>query len=291
MKEVVEVVTRDGLSLSATWFIADTPHEKVVLINSATGVKQQYYTDFASWLATQGFNVYTYDYRGIGDSRPEKLDDLLCDMNDWSKDVDAMLSYITRVHAQSQVVILGHSVGGQLIGMSRLSRQVDALVMIGSQTPYWKNYEGSWMRAKLWFFWNIAIPVTTKLVGYFPAAAFGLFEDLPAEVAKQWARWAKSKNYIFDELPEDRINFSALSQRALMVSFSDDQLAPYRAVMDLKRFYRNLKIDHWHFQPDDVLQKRVGHFGFFRKKMESVLWRETVSWIYKSLDARRKNAA
>jgi len=181
MKEVVEVLTRDGLSLSATWFIPDNPHEKVVLINSATGVKQQYYADFACWLATQGFNVYTYDYRGIGESRPERLDDLLCDMNDWSKDVDAMISYITRTHPLSRLVILGHSVGGQLLGMSRLSRQADALVMIGSQTPYWKNYKGFWMQAKLWFFWNVTIPVTTKLVGYFPASALGLFEDLPAE--------------------------------------------------------------------------------------------------------------
>jgi hypothetical protein len=36
MKEVLDVVARDGIHLSATWFMAESPHEKVVLINSAT---------------------------------------------------------------------------------------------------------------------------------------------------------------------------------------------------------------------------------------------------------------
>jgi len=291
MKEVVEVVTRDGVPLMATWFITESPHEKVVLINSATGVKQHYYADFASWLTTQGFNVYTFDYRGIGGSRGENISDNLFDMNDWSTDVDAMISHITRIHPLSQVVILGHSVGGQLIGMSRLTRQADALVMIGSQTPYWKNYAGAWMKTKLWFFWNVTVPLGTRLFGYFPASKLGLFEDLPAEVARQWARWAKSENYIFDELPEERVNFVALNQPTLMLSFADDHLAPHAAVLDLKRFYRNLKIDHWHVHPDDVMQRSVGHFGFFKKRMETVLWRETVSWIHKVLLPGNKRAA
>lgn len=291
MKEVVDVVTRDGISLSATWFISESPHEKVVLINSATGVKQHYYADFACWLATQGFHVYTFDYRGIGNSRGESIRDSLFDMNDWSKDVDALISHITRIHPLSQLVILGHSVGGQLIGMSNLSRQADAFVMIGSQTPYCKNYHGLWMQMKLLFFWYITIPVTTRLFGYFPAASLGLFENLPAEVARQWARWAKSNNYIFNEWPEEQIKFSALNQPALLISLSDDSLAPHAAVLDLKKYYRNLKIDHWHIHPDDVLQKRIGHFGFFKKRMETVLWREMLSWINKSLNTRKKKAA
>src|SRR5690242_6921958 len=104
MKESIRVMTRDGLQLSATWFIADDPQEKVILINSATGVKQQFYHDFASYLAKQGFNTYTFDYRGIGESKPEDLSNLLCDMKDWSKDVDAMVAHINRVHSQAKLI-------------------------------------------------------------------------------------------------------------------------------------------------------------------------------------------
>ena len=96
-----------------------------------------------------------------------------------------------RIHPRTQIVVLGHSVGGQLIGMSQLTRHVDALIMVGAQTPYWKLYEGFWLRMRLFYFWHLLIPVTVKLFGYFPASLLGLFEDLPANVAMQWARWAK----------------------------------------------------------------------------------------------------
>ncbi|HEY9048550.1 MAG TPA: alpha/beta fold hydrolase, partial [Ohtaekwangia sp.] len=281
MKEVLTVVARDGIHLSATCFIAKHPHERVVLINSATGVKQQFYSDFAKWLANEGFHVYTFDYRGIGNSRPENLKDVLYDMHDWSADVDAMISYISHEHPHARLIIAGHSIGGQLIGMANLSHQADAFVMIGSQTPYWKNYPGFIMKLKLLLFWYILIPVLTRLFGYFPTSRFNLFEDLPEEVARQWSRWARNRNYIFDELPAEQKSFEALRQRTLVISFADDTLAPPAAVQDLNRFYKNLKREHWHLHPDDVMKKSVGHFGFFRKQMEAVLWRETAQWLLK----------
>ena len=291
MKEFVDVIARDGTSLSATWFIADAPQDIAILIAPATGVSQKFYSDFAEWFASFGFNVYTFDYRGIGRSRPQKIGSLLADMKDWSKDLDAMVGHIARIHPRSQRVVIGHSVGGQLIGMSQLTRHVDALIMIGAQTPYWKLYEGFWLRLKLFCFWYLMIPASVRLFGYFPGSLFGLFEDLPANVARQWARWARSSNYIFDEFPDCKRNFEMLKQRALMISFSDDDLAPARAVADLQRFYSNVKFDNWHFHPEDILQKRIGHFGFFKKRMQQVLWRDVVSWIYKTLSAPTKKAA
>jgi len=291
MKEFADVIARDGTSLSATWFIAESPQDIVVVVAPATGVNQEYYGEFAEWLASLGFNVYTFDYRGIGKSRPQNIRNLLTDMKDWSKDLDALIGHVASIHPRSQIVVLGHSVGGQLIGMSQLARHVDAIIMVGAQTPYWKLYEGFWLRVKLFCFWHFLIPASVKLVGYFPASLFGLFEDLPANVALQWARWAKSSNYIFDELPESKKNFEMLKQRALMISFSDDDIAPARAVADLQRFYKNVRFENWHFNPEDILQRRIGHFGFFRKRMQPVLWREVVSWIHKTLSAPTKKAA
>jgi predicted alpha/beta hydrolase len=212
-------------------------------------------------------------------------------MKEWSKDLDALVGHVARIHPRSQIVILGHSVGGQLIGMSQLSRHADAFVMVGAQAPYWKHYDGFWLRLRLFWFWYLLIPASVKLFGYFPASLFGLFEDLPPNVARQWARWARSSNYIFNELPDSKRSFEMLKQRALMISFSDDDLAPVRAVADLQHFYANVKFDNWHFHPEDILQKRIGHFGFFKKRMQSVLWSEVASWIHKTLSAPTKKAA
>jgi predicted alpha/beta hydrolase len=291
MKEAIRVVARDGYMLSATWYVADNPDEKVVLINSATGVKQSFYRDFAAFLSKQGINVYTFDYRGIGDSRPENLSSLQSDMKDWARDVDGMIAHITHVHPRSHFIILGHSIGGQLIGMSSLASQADAVIMVASQTPFWKVYPGAWMKTKLLLFWYLVIPLFTRLFGYFPASRLWLFEDLPPQVALQWARWAKSPNYIFDELPGLRNAFAALDQPALMISFADDILAPSPAVLDLKQYYSGLKIDHRHYEPDDLAQQDIGHFGFFKKKSTSALWREIELWIQQLFPSGRTKVA
>jgi predicted alpha/beta hydrolase len=279
MKETISVITRDGVRISATWFIADHSQEKIVLINSATGVKQSYYSDFACFLAKQGFNVYTYDYRGIGASRHSDIAYAYGDMKDWSTDVDAMISHVTGVHPQAKLIIIGHSVGGQLIGMSKLAGYADAFLMVGAQTPYWKNFDGIGQRIKLIFFWYFLIPVLTKIFGYFPSSKLKLFEDLPFHVARQWARWARSPRFAFDEHPSLRTSFECLDQRSLFISVADDNLAPQKAVLELKQHYKNLRAEHWHIHPEDILQEKIGHFGFFRKQMEIALWNDTVRWI------------
>jgi predicted alpha/beta hydrolase len=292
MKENLSIRTIDGYFLSVTCFTPSRFNRNIVLINSATGVKQNYYRDFAAYLSTEGFKVYTYDYRGIGGSRPAKMRHFLATMEDWgSLDYHSMVQYITLAHPDLQLVVIGHSLGGQLIGMSSLSAKADAIVTIGSQTPYWKNFEGNFTKLKLWFFWYTLIPLTTKLFGYFPGSLIRLFEDLPEGVARQWARWAKTKNFIFDEFPEKRKQYAALSQPGLMISFSDDELAPRAAVEDLMQIYSNVKWNHMHLRPEDVIQRKVGHFGFFRKLMHSTMWRETVNWINAVLEEKRKKAA
>ena len=44
-----------------------------IIVNPATGVLARYYHRYARFLAEAGFYVVTYDYRGIGASRPPSL--------------------------------------------------------------------------------------------------------------------------------------------------------------------------------------------------------------------------
>lgn len=292
MKEFLRIVTTDGFVLSATRFSPENPTSKVVLINSATGVKQKFYSSFATFLAKEGYTVYTYDYRGIGHSRPKRLRGFKATMRDWGTwDYHTMLQNIFQTHVNARVVVMGHSVGGQLVALSPLTSKVDAVVMIGAQTPYIKNFTGVGRTVKLYFFWYFLIPFFTKLVGYFPASKLGLFEDLPAGVALQWARWAKSENYLFDEFPEDTQKFESLSIPGLMVNFTDDTLAPIAAVTDLMSRYSQLKWDRWQLKPDDVMQKSIGHFGFFKRDVQQSLWTETLTWIGKVMQPRSRRAA
>jgi predicted alpha/beta hydrolase len=201
-----------------------------------------------------------------------------------------MISHLRETHPQNALVVLGHSVGGQMIGMTESSKKIDAMILVGSQTPYWRNFS-TLMKPRLWLFWNVLIPSLTKLFGFFPASKLGLFEDLPKLAALQWRRWAKSSNYIFDEHPHTLAKFEALDQPMLVFSFEDDSIAPPNAVADLLRFYKNTKREHRHLSPDDLSTRSIGHFGFFRKRFQNTLWQDSLDWLKKNARKRQRIAA
>lgn len=278
MREI-KILTTDHYVLSARHFIPGDSRRHTVIINPATGVKQQFYTHFAEFLSKNGFQAYTYDYRGIGMSKPTSMRQCATDIINWGEcDLSAVIRYVRERHPGNKLTLIGHSIGGQLIGSSPESRHADNIVMIASQTPYWRHYQGA-MRVKVWLLWHFTIPFLTKIWGYFPSRKIGLFEDLPGPVALQWARWGKNKHYLFSDYPAKRKTFAALHQRALVYSFSDDPFAPRKAVEDLLQYYCNLRYSHIHVSPSDLKLDTIGHFSFFRKSSESVFWGGVVRWL------------
>lgn len=277
----IKIITSDKHTLAARHFIPSTSVDHVVIINPATGVKQYFYSHFAEFLACQGFHVYTYDYRGIGDSRSKSIKELDASLIHWGElDQTAIIRYVKKRHPASSITVLGHSIGGQFIGLSPLASEIDNFVLIAAQTPYWKHYHGM-MRIKVWSLWHLMIPALTTVCGYFPSRKIGLFENLPASAARQWASWGKTRHYLFHDFPERRKTYSSLTQPALAYSFSDDTFAPPDAVNDLLGFYKGLKIEHRHITPGELSRKSIGHFSFFRKEMKQIFWYEVADWILK----------
>ena len=90
------VTAADGLSLAATVYGAPG-NGTVVLVNAATGVPRQFYRRFAVYLQQHGWTAVTYDYRGIGGSRPASLRNFDASMRDWAfLDMTAMVDWIDR---------------------------------------------------------------------------------------------------------------------------------------------------------------------------------------------------
>jgi len=75
--------TEDHANVVAHLFMPVKSNQKILLINSATGVKQQVYFSFARYFAEQGFVVITYDYRGIGLSKPDQMKGFEASMRIW----------------------------------------------------------------------------------------------------------------------------------------------------------------------------------------------------------------
>lgn len=131
------VVAADGYQLSASHFEA-TDADTVVLVNSATAVPRRFYQRFATNMQRQGWQALTYDYRGIGDSKPASLRGFDADMRDWVLlDMTTMIDWIDRTLAPKRLFVIGHSFGGQALGMLENAGRVDAMVGVSAQSGYW----------------------------------------------------------------------------------------------------------------------------------------------------------
>lgn len=272
----------DGFELAATLYepLSNEPSEDspLVLINSATAVRRGYYDAYARFLTAEGFRVLTYDYRGIGGSRPQRLARFQAQMRQWGEqDMAGVVEWISLHLRPRRLLAVGHSVGGQIVGLAGNNDRLHGVLMVASQSGWW----GHWplpSRYRIGLTW-MAIPVVTRVFGYLPGA-FGTKEDLPGGVAREWARWGRRRTYLM-ESEERRAGFQRVRTPLLAYSFSDDDYAPRPAVEGLLDFYSEADIFHRHIRPRDVGVDAIGHFGFFRDKFRDPLWRDTAAWLKK----------
>ena len=123
--------TSDHNLISVTVFEPQNPNGKLLLINSATGVKQQVYFSFAKYFAENGFTAITYDYRGIGDSKPKKMNGFHATMRIWgTDDFKTVTDFIKKNYQNHQKFCLGHSVGALIIGMNENAHIFDKFIFV-----------------------------------------------------------------------------------------------------------------------------------------------------------------
>lgn len=277
----IKVTTFDNFVLTATEFVPKMPNGKVVLINSALGIKQKFYQDFAEFLCEAGYFVYTYDYRGVGFSRPEKtLKKFQARLQDWGqKDFPAMAEWVRQKHTDKKLYLIGNSYGGNCLGLTKTTQYFESAITVGSQHGYWRLF---WKKTQptLFMLWYILMPTLTRLYGYMPSRLVGLGEDLPKGVALQWALYCRSKNWLFETLPASENFYPEVRLPILAISLEDDAYAPQKAVDKLHfEIYENASIERKHILLQEVQGQKVGHFGFFRKKFLPTFGKMVLAWL------------
>jgi predicted alpha/beta hydrolase len=260
---LIRFPARDGRLIGGELFAPEGPRG-CVLIAPAMAVPARFYSRYAEYLESLGLAALAVDYRGIGASKSGPVKHDPATFHDWGElDLGGAVDFLLTRYPGLPLHFIGHSAGGQLMGMLPDAPIASAL-LIASGSAYWRGYHGRPRLVVGALFYGI--PAVVALNGYLPMRRFGQGEDVPAGVAREWAEWGRHPRYV-RKYADQRggLGYDRYTGPLRAVAFSDDSYAPKEAVQRLLELYPNARKELiLHPGP-------AGHFGFFK---QASLWRE-----------------
>jgi predicted alpha/beta hydrolase len=280
LKTQIEIPRADGVVLKGHhWHAVQPDIEGIVVINPATGVKANYYHHYARFLSAHGFEVITFDYRGIGLSRPERLTRCGWDWRQWGEcDVEAVLALA--LSSSLPVSIVGHSIGGVLPGYAPSAAKVKRMLTMGAQYAWWRDYPSE-RRRRMFLKWHVLMPALTAVAGYFPGRRLNWLEDLPDGVAYQWSRSGPELEARLDTAARAEIHarFAAIRAPILAIGVTDDPFGTGAAISRAHKYYSGAERTKVMLAPRDLTAESIGHFDLFHARHATGFWLDTLLWL------------
>ena len=270
------VTASDGYRLAARRYSVPEPRARIVMAG-ATGVPQGFYRRFASHAASAGFEVVTFDYRGIGDSAPATLRGFRMDYRDWAR-LDLAAVVDDTADDQVSTHLVAHSYGGQALRLLPDPSRLQSMHAFGTGTG-WSGYMPRLEQLRVRVLWDLAGPVVTRSAGYLAWSRLGLGEDLPLDVYRQWKRWCRYPNHYFED-PDISAEMVPLFERVditiVAINSTDDRWIPPVSRDAFMAFYRNAQVTTRDIRPRDLGVTSLGHMGYFRQDA-TPLWDEVLA--------------
>ncbi len=277
----LELKAADGVPLAAKLYSGANPVKLTILMLPGIGVPQRAFRHLANWLALRGARCVTVDYRGIGQSAtPEGIE--TASLLKWAREDAAAAMAFCKNAGPEPVVLIGHSFGGQSVGLTEALSDVRAAVFIGSQFGQARHWDGA-EKWRLAMYWHIFLPLVSAFYQVLPRWS-GPAGPLPQGVAQEWARWGRSSNWYVSHNPESVDLLARFSAPILAYGMTDDLIAPPRAVSALlERFYATVP-NRRSISPEQLGLKRIGHTGLLRPSKEiEVIWRELFDFLLREI--------
>ena len=261
----------DGRCLDVDLTPSKRPRQGTIIISGATGVQRSFYEPFAHYLSAQGFDVMTFDFRGVGKSRIGSSKSDNSRMRDWGLlDLEAVLQRAAEHQGNwSDLALIGHSSGAHLSPLAPSFHKLQKAVFIASGTCEWTLYPIK-ERPKLLFAWCFLWPSLLHAYGYLPKWA-GVGAELPAGVVRELSRWSLSKGYLFSDKTLDSSGYAKWAGELHAISFTDDLgFSPPATVQNLLGRFNSATLKHHSIEPSPETGE-ISHFGFFKHKHKD-LW-------------------
>ncbi|SFC17832.1 Predicted alpha/beta hydrolase [Nocardioides terrae] len=260
----------EGTSSTLTIWPAADPAAVVALIVPAMGMPASYYHRFGEALAAAGMHCSLMELRGheaSGGRIPGRDYDLgYADMAD---DLDDAVRATRRALPGASVLLLGHSMGGQLATMYAALHpgRVAGIVLVASSTPHWRT----------WSPWILPLGVgfvgVSRLLGHFPGQRVKFAGREARGTMRDWAHLARTGRFVAGE---DRL--AGVDLPVLAISVEGDRLGPPRAVDAL-----TAKVPNAHVTRDHLDVDGIDHFKWARRP-EAVVPR-IVAWAASAVGA------
>lgn len=232
----IEATAADGHRFAIRWHPACAAGGPVLLWLPALAVPADRYDRFAQALTTQGVSVAVPDWRGLASSSLRAGRG-----SDWGYrdllevDLPAVRAALANHAPGQRWAIGGHSLGGQLAAMAAALAPASfvALVLVATGVPD----AGLFPRRQRWGvrLFAQAIPLLTRLFGYFPGKRLRWAGREAATLMRQWAGTVRTGGYAGVGLPGIEARLRELDKPVLGIRYTEDWLASeasLRALVD-----------------------------------------------------------
>ncbi len=272
----VNFTATDGYALSGTQYTPRSEIKANIVVSSATGVPLQFYRRFAEYAASLGYRVLTFDYRGIGRSAPPTLKGFKMSYLDWGRyDLSGAIQFAQQTGLKTFVV--GHSYGGQALGLTSNHDQVTAMYCFGTGAG-WHGYMPFREKMKVHVMWNLIFPPMVAVKGYLPWSKLNMGADLPVDVYKQWRRWCKNPTYFFADPEQSELSqhYAQVKTPIYAAAALDDDWALPSSRHAFMQHYTHAPMHYINIEAQDYGLQSIGHMGYFRKGAEPI-WDDILS--------------
>ncbi|MGL6209485.1 MAG: alpha/beta hydrolase family protein [Paracoccaceae bacterium] len=248
-----------------------------IVLHGAVGVPMGYYRGFADWLAGQGYACLTYDYRDFGASAQGPMRKARATLADWGiGDQPAALSALRKAVPGVPVWVIGHSLGGLMLGFNPGMAGVARVITVASGPVHLSDHPWPY-RALAAFFWT-GVAAMVAVAGYLPGRLTGFGSDLPSGVYWQWRRWCTQRgNYLADAghsvpMPD----MGVVEAPMTVIAVADDPVVPQAAVWRLMALYPQAIKRQRVLRPAEFGLASIGHLGAFSRR-NSVVWPQIIA--------------
>ena len=281
LRAKVTVRASDGWTLCLHVLDTQEPacNAPVIMVFPALAATSRTYARMALCFAIKGYRLVLVDPRGVGESGPfpsGKVDYGIAQHLDC--DWPAVIGWARTRYPSAPIVLLGHSLGGQLsaIYAGQHPGAIDAVILLNVPFVWHRN----WPVPLSWVMWSIFLGCSsiTRVLGYFPGNRLGLGNPVAATVIRDWARWGLKGKYTTEDGKDLETYLERVTAPVLSVSFTDDWFyGPRSAVNDFARRLTHSRLTRWHLSPAELQVEELGHFRYLKNACQ--LWERIHQWL------------